>query len=75
MKKLDERELAYSWALPYYFDKDGFLTVSALDPQRYTYIPTEDYWRLVDTNPDIQLLILTEWLDAGWCAAQAILGE
>lgn len=65
--KLDEKNRGYSWELPYYFDENGFLIVSPLDPQRHIYDNGD--WRLVNTCPDIQMAILTEWLDAGWCAA------
>ena len=61
------RELNYSWSLPYYSDENNFIIVCPLDPQRYEYKNAD--WFLVNTSVDIQMAILTEWLDAGWCAA------
>ena len=70
MLHLTNKELSYSWALPYYFDENNSLIVSPLDPQRYEYKNGD--WFCVNTSLDIQMSILIEWLTAGWCAADDI---
>ncbi|MEG4292082.1 hypothetical protein Q5692_24990 [Microcoleus sp. C2C3] len=67
--KFKNEEWAFSWSLPYYVDQ-GFLIVGSLDPQRYIFEQSE--WRLIFTPHDIQMYILSEWLDAGWIPAQPL---
>ena len=68
--KLKNEEWAYSWSLPYYVDQEGFLIICPLDPQRYIF--EDGKWQLVITSADIQMYILSEWLDAGWMPAEPV---
>jgi hypothetical protein len=69
LPKLSNKELSFAWELPYYFDQNGYLIVSGLDPQ-LVGMKDGDYWYEHPTNShDIRMMIITEQRDAGWCPA------
>jgi hypothetical protein len=73
VQKLSIEELSCAWELPYYFDANGHLIVSTLDPQ-LDGMRDGDYWYQYPTDAhDIRMMIITEQRDAGWCPAVPLL--